>query len=227
MFPSRLVLLSLAVAQTLLGQELRVEYPELRLADKRVLGHPTVESFNGLGFCIAHDKGIEAFVRWEIMPADWQKAFPRDPQKALALADKARTEELKHPPPPIDLKKTTGHAPAAPVSDGPGTAVNEGRVTTSKKVANKIRPRSDLEELKGQKADAVRSKFGPPDSTNDTSPGGYHFGAQAWHYHRITMNPVSNTEDETTTVIVTHDIEFSRTGSKEKDDWIVWSFEYN
>src|SRR5437762_8061269 len=47
MFPSRLVLLSLAVAQTLLGQELRVEYPELRLADKRVLGHPTVESFNG------------------------------------------------------------------------------------------------------------------------------------------------------------------------------------
>ena len=95
---------SIIIATAVKAQELRAEYPEIKLGDRRVLTHATVDSFNGLAFCIRHDSGIEPYVRWEMMPPDWQKAFPRNAHLALEIVDKARKAEAKAPPPPIDLK---------------------------------------------------------------------------------------------------------------------------
>jgi hypothetical protein len=86
-------------------QFLHVQYPEIRLADKRVLTHARVESFNGLVFCITHDGGIAGAVPWEIMPSVWQSAFPRDPQLAVKIREKALAAETKSPPRAIDLKQ--------------------------------------------------------------------------------------------------------------------------
>jgi hypothetical protein len=59
-------------AVDLQAQQLRTEYPEIRLSDKRILAQARVESFDGISFCISHQSGIEGAVPWEVMPSLWQ-----------------------------------------------------------------------------------------------------------------------------------------------------------
>lgn len=75
------------------AQQLRTQYPETRLSDKRVLTHARVESFDGLSFCISHDGGIEAAVDWAVMPLEWKTTFPYSPERKAQLRDIARSTE--------------------------------------------------------------------------------------------------------------------------------------
>jgi hypothetical protein len=180
------ILLAFCAAATVLdAQQLRIEYGEIRLSDKRVFTHATVASFNGLGFCIAHDSGIEAFVRWELMPSDWQKAFPRDPEKAVEIADRARAEEAKSPPPPIDLKKRTGNPMQKPVA----ARTNEASQT---KKARKTWTREELRKSlpHGTTKGEVLRLLGKPD-INDEG----HRGGDVWSYNEISVDPVSGKTD--------------------------------
>lgn|GEM_PF-4925764 len=171
-----------ASATTLKAQELRVEYPEIRLADKRVLVHAKVASFSGLTFCIEHDGGIEGFVRWEIMPAVWKSAFPRDPQRALKLADNARAIEAKtSPPPPIDLKKRTGDS-----------RKSQQVAIAQVKSAKKTWKRDELTGLlqPGMKKDEILRAIGKPDQTGEGLKG-----RDEWYYREISIDPVSGNVD--------------------------------
>ena len=60
------------------AQQLNADYPEIRLADGRVLSEACVSTFNkrNLTFCIGHRHGIETAVPWGAMPVVWQSAFP-------------------------------------------------------------------------------------------------------------------------------------------------------
>lgn len=170
------------------AQELRVEYPEIRLTDKRILTHARVESFNGLAFCIVHDAGIEAFVRWEIMPAPWKSAFPQDPQLALKLADKARTNEAKSPLPPIDLKKRTGDYRKPQQSE----IADKRQAIPPVKPTKKTWKRDELTALlqPGMKKDEVIRTIGKPDQTEQGPKG-----RDEWYYSEISMDPVSSNVD--------------------------------
>jgi hypothetical protein len=72
------VAFSCASASFVQAQKLNADYPEIRLADGRVLSEASVASFNKktLTFCIGHSHGIEAAVPWGAMPTVWQAAFP-------------------------------------------------------------------------------------------------------------------------------------------------------
>lgn len=87
-------LCSTAVVQ---AQQLRTQYPEIRLSDKRVLTHARVESFDGISFCISHDRGIEAAVDWAVMPPEWRTSFPYSTERKARLRDSARSAEAKNP----------------------------------------------------------------------------------------------------------------------------------
>jgi hypothetical protein len=76
------------------AQQLRTEYPEIRLSDERVFSHARVESFDGISFCISHGSGIEGAVPWELMPNVWQTKFPRDPERK---ARGWRVRSVNHP----------------------------------------------------------------------------------------------------------------------------------
>ena len=77
------------------AQQLRTQYPEIALSDKRVLIHARVESFDGISFCITHDSGIEGAVPWQVMPSVWQTAFSRDPDRKARSLDSRRMSEKK------------------------------------------------------------------------------------------------------------------------------------
>jgi len=77
------------------GPRLHIEYPEIRLSDKRVFIRARVESFDGISFCIMHESGIEAAIPWEVMPNDWRAAFPHDPTQKVRLVESALANERK------------------------------------------------------------------------------------------------------------------------------------
>ena len=67
-----------ASASFVQAQQLNADYPEIRLADGRVLSEACVSTFNkkNLTFCIGHRHGIETAVPWGAIPVVWQSAFP-------------------------------------------------------------------------------------------------------------------------------------------------------
>lgn len=77
------------------GPQLHIEYPEIRLSDKRVFIRARVESFDGISFCIMHESGIEAAISWEVMPNDWKAAFPHDSAQKVRLVESALANERK------------------------------------------------------------------------------------------------------------------------------------
>ena len=85
----------------------------------------------------------------------------------VALADTARAEELKHRPPPIDLKKQTGHVIQTIAPENP---VNSSKVEKSIPY-KRTYMRSELDEMQRQHqpADDFISQFGTPDSTETTT----------------------------------------------------------
>lgn len=92
------IIFLLCTATAVRAQQLRTQYPEIRLSDKRVLTHARVESFDGVSFCISHDTGIESAVDWAIMPPEWKTAFPYSTERKAQLRNSARSVEANNPP---------------------------------------------------------------------------------------------------------------------------------
>lgn len=92
----RVIIVFLCSTAVVQAQQLRTQYPEIRLSDKRVLTHARVESFDGISFCISHDGGIEAAVDWAVMPPDWRTSFPYSTERKAQLRNSARSVEAKN-----------------------------------------------------------------------------------------------------------------------------------
>lgn len=184
-------------AAVLQAQQLHTEYSEIRLSDKRVLVHARVESFDGISFCIAHDSGIEAAVRWDVMPSVWQTAFPRDPELKVRLAETARAIEAKDPQKTREFSKPQVSGQSRPSTARASVASQPGAVATDHKASEaQIAYAAGAEErarqgtfdraadkktlVLGMNAEQCTKAWGAPESITQTvSASGT---TQSWHY---------------------------------------------